>query len=55
MALTQRDINELRAIYARETGTQLSNDEAWAMGYRLLQVFDVLLRPLGTPGVTSLD
>lgn len=55
MALTHQDIDELRRIHARETGQELSDDEAWEMGYRLLAVFDILLRSPGTAGVTSLD
>lgn len=50
MALTQRDIDDLRRIYARETGEELSDDEAWEMGNRLLRFYAVVLRrPIADP------
>jgi hypothetical protein len=45
MPLTQRDIDELRAIHEKETGEKLTSDEAWEMGNRLLRLMDVLTRP----------
>ena len=40
--LTQKDIDELRAIYRKKYGKDLSNDDAWEMGNRLLRLFAVL-------------
>jgi hypothetical protein len=42
--LTQKAIDELKLIYHDEYGTDLSDDDAWEMGNRLLRVFAVLLR-----------
>ena len=45
MPLTQKAIDELKEIHHRKTGEQLSDDEAWAMGHRLLRIFAILARP----------
>ena len=42
--LTQSDIEELKAIYRRTYGRDLADNEAWAMGNRLVRLFAVLLR-----------
>jgi hypothetical protein len=42
MPLTQKSIDELKAIYRRKYGEDLPNDEAWAMGHRLIRVFAFL-------------
>jgi hypothetical protein len=44
MPLTQSAIDELKEIYKKEYGKELSNDEAWEMGHRLLRLFAVLIR-----------
>ena len=44
MPLTQKAIDDLKAIYRRKYGADLSDDEAWEMGNRLLRVFAVLTR-----------
>lgn len=44
MLLTRRDIEELKAIHKRRFGVELSDDEAWEMGRRLMRLFAVLLR-----------
>lgn len=45
MPLNQKAIDELKAIHQGETGESLSEDEAWAMGHRLLRLFAILVRP----------
>ncbi len=42
--LTQKAIDDLKAIWLRKYGEQLTDAEAWEMGNRLLRVFAVLLR-----------
>jgi len=43
MPLKQRDIDELKKLYKQEYNEELSNQEAWEMGTRLLDlVFTVL-------------
>lgn len=44
MPLTQNAIDDLKAIYRRKYGEDLSDDEAWEMGNRLLRLFAVLTR-----------
>jgi len=43
MILTQEAIEELKEIYKEEFGKEISNQEAWDMGTRLLNLFKVLL------------
>lgn len=43
--LTRQAIEELKAIHQKESGEDLSDDEAWAMGERLLRFLDVVTRP----------
>ena len=43
--LTQEDIEELKGLYWRKYGEDLSDEEAWELGNRLLRLFDVLTRP----------
>ena len=45
MPLTQKAIDELKAIHRQKTGESLSDDEAWAMGHRLLRILAILTRP----------
>jgi hypothetical protein len=45
MPLSRAAIDELKAIHLQETGEDLTDDQAWAMGRRLLRVFAWLLRP----------
>ena len=44
MLLNRHDIEELKAIHHERFGEQLSDDEAWEMGRRLMRLFSVLLR-----------
>jgi len=43
MLLTQEALNEFKAIYQRQFGEEISDDQAREMGSRLLRVFRVLL------------
>jgi len=45
MPLNQSDIDELKQIYREEFGQDLSDDEAWEMGTRLLRLFYILSTP----------
>jgi len=42
--LTQKAVDDLKAIYHRKTGSDLSDHDAREMGDRILRVFDVLTR-----------
>jgi hypothetical protein len=44
MPLTQKAIDDLKAIHRRKTGQELSDDDAWEMGNRLIRLFAVLTR-----------
>jgi hypothetical protein len=44
MPLPPRAIEELKAIYRKEYGRDLSDEAAWEMGHRLLRIFAVLTR-----------
>lgn len=43
MPLTQKDIDELKEIYKAQFHEELSNDDAWEMGIRLINFFLLLL------------
>ena len=43
MPITQNDIDKLKVIYKNQYGKDLSNDEAWEMGIRLVNLFRLLL------------
>jgi len=45
MPLSRQAIEELKTIHRRKTGEELSDDEAWAMGHRLLRIFAILTTP----------
>lgn len=47
MPLDQKAIDELKEIYRKEYGEDLSDEEAMGIGNRLLRVFTWLLRPRG--------
>jgi hypothetical protein len=49
MPLPRSAIEELKAIYRKHYGKDLTDDEAWAMGHRLLRVFAVLMRVPAPP------
>ena len=49
MPLTQKAIDELKAIYRRKYGEELPDTEAWAMGHRLVRLFAILTRPPAPP------
>jgi hypothetical protein len=42
--LDRKAIEELKAIHRREFNRDLTDDEAWEMGNRLLRIFAVLMR-----------
>jgi hypothetical protein len=44
MPLPQQAIEQLKAIYRKHYGRDLTDDEAWEMGHRLLRVYSVLFR-----------
>jgi hypothetical protein len=44
MRLNRSDIDELKTIYQERFNEELSDDEAWEMGRRLMRLFTVLLR-----------
>jgi len=43
MPILQHDIDELKEIYLRQTGDNLSDKEAWDMAIRLVSLFGLLL------------
>lgn len=49
MPLPRHAIEELKVIYRKHYGKDLTDDEAWAMGHRLLRVFAVLMRVPAPP------
>jgi hypothetical protein len=51
--ISQKAIDELKAIYRRKYGANLSDREAREMGDRLLRVFAVLTRVDAQPGPSS--
>jgi len=57
MPLTQKDIDELKAVHYRVTGEELTNDEAWEMGMSLMKFFTTLYKDQDQKGGTgkSLD
>jgi hypothetical protein len=44
MPLSSEVIEELKVIYRREYGKALSDQEAWAMGYRLAELGRILVQ-----------
>jgi hypothetical protein len=44
--LEQKDLDELKALYKKEFGEDISDDEAFEMGLRLLSLFSVIARPV---------
>lgn len=42
MRLAQSDIDELKMIYRKEYGRELTDEAAWEMGERLLRLFRIL-------------
>jgi hypothetical protein len=43
MPILQHHINELKEIYRKQTGEDLSDMEAWDMAVRLMNLFRLLL------------
>jgi hypothetical protein len=43
MPIVQHDIDKLIAIYEKQFGENISNEEAWEMGINLLNLFRLLL------------
>lgn len=43
MPITQNDIDRLKEIYQKQFHEELSNDDAWEMGIRLVNLFRLLL------------
>jgi hypothetical protein len=60
MLLTREDIEELKKIHKERFGEELTDDEAWEMGRRLMRLFGVLMRrpvkprPIQVDGITEL-
>ncbi len=46
--LSQEAIDELKAIHKKQTGKDLTDDEAWAMGHRLARLFKILTTEAGS-------
>jgi hypothetical protein len=46
MRLNQNAIDEFRAIYKKQFGEEISEDDAQEMGLRLLKLFQIIYRPL---------
>jgi hypothetical protein len=44
MSLNQEAIDELKQIHKQEFGEEISNEEAWDMGYNLLRLIKALSR-----------
>ena len=44
--LTQEEVDALQDIIRRETGEELTNEEAWARAIELIAMFRMLLGPL---------
>lgn len=42
MPLQQTDIDELKKLYKEDVGEEISDEEAWAMGTRLLNLYRLL-------------
>jgi hypothetical protein len=49
MPITQRHIDELKTIYQKQSGEELSNKEAWDMTIRLVNLFRILLKDQSGP------
>ncbi|MFZ1683638.1 MAG: hypothetical protein WAU88_05840 [Candidatus Zixiibacteriota bacterium] len=47
MPLRQPDIDKLKKLYKEDSGEDLSEREAWAMGTRLVQLLRLLFREDG--------
>ena len=47
MELTQKDVDELKRIYKKETGEKLSDEEAWEMAINLLNFGKVVTEGQG--------
>mgnify|MGYP001372667426 CR=1 FL=1 len=43
MGLTQKDVDELKRIHEKETGEKLSDEEAWEMAIRLLELGKIVI------------
>ena len=44
MSFSQEFIEELKVVYKKDTGEDISNEEAWSMTTRVFNLFDALLR-----------
>ena len=44
--LSKEDIEELKAIYSKEYGRTISDDDAYEMGIRLVNLFRAVYRPI---------
>jgi len=54
MPFSRDAIKRLQETYRAEYGSELSDEEAWAMAHRLVTLFDILTRPPGSAGPASL-
>jgi len=55
MSLNQKAIDELKKIHFEEFGEELTNQEAWDMGIRLVNLFKTLARRAGSSDPRGLD
>jgi hypothetical protein len=46
MELSQNDINEFKAIYLKNFGEEISDEEAWPMARNLLHLMTIITEPL---------
>ncbi len=53
MPLSKRAIENLKVIYRNDYGEDLTDEEAWEMGNRLLRLFAVLMRLPAKPSETD--
>ncbi len=49
--LSKKTIEELKTDHKKHYGEDLSDDEAWEIGNRLLRVFAAISRPMEEPRV----
>lgn len=55
MQIDREDIEELKKIYTEDYGEALTDSEAMEMGQRLLNLFQVIYRPLPPDSTKPID
>ena len=53
MEIPQKDLDEFKAIYKKDYGEDLSDEEAQVIAGRLLSILKVVSQPLPCPGKRS--